>query len=81
MGTSECSQPASESSWERQDFGDINMVLKMARFRKSTGPRWFNLLNILSESDIIEIIGNFQICCTERVPVDRIETSLGCWIK
>ena len=37
MGTNQCSQPASKSSWGSQDFGDINMVLKMARFRKSTG--------------------------------------------
>ena len=39
MGTNECSQPASKSSWDSQDFGDISMVLKMAQFRKSTGPR------------------------------------------
>ena len=42
MGTTECSQPASKSSWDSQDFGDISMVLKMAHFRKSTGPRWVN---------------------------------------
>ena len=30
MGTIECSQPASKSSWDSQDFGDISMVLKMA---------------------------------------------------
>ena len=40
MGTIECSQPASKSSWDSQDFGNISMVLKMAHFRKSTGPRW-----------------------------------------
>ena len=40
MGTIECSQPASKSSWDSQDFGDISMVLKMAHFRKSTGPQW-----------------------------------------
>ena len=40
MGTTECSQPTSKSSWDSQDFGDISMVLKMAHFRKSTGPRW-----------------------------------------
>ena len=39
MGTNECSQPASKSSWDSQDFDDISMVLKMAHFRKSTGPR------------------------------------------
>ena len=32
MGTIECSQPASKSSWDSQDFGDISMVLKMAHF-------------------------------------------------
>ena len=42
MGTIECSQPTSKSSWHCQDFGDISMVLKMAHFRKSTGPRWVN---------------------------------------
>ena len=40
MATIECSQPASKSSWDSQDFGDISMVLKMAHVRKSTGPRW-----------------------------------------
>ena len=44
MGTIECSQPASKSSWDSQDFVDINMVLKMAHFRKSTGPRWVKAL-------------------------------------
>ena len=42
MGTIECSQPASKSSWDSQDFGDISTVLKMAHFRKSTRPRWVN---------------------------------------
>ena len=45
MGTIECSQPASKSSWDSQDFGDISMVLKMAHFRKSTGPRWVNAVS------------------------------------
>ena len=40
MGTIEYSQPASKSFWDSQDFGDISMLLKMAHFRKSTGPRW-----------------------------------------
>ena len=43
MGIIECSQPASKSSWYSQDFGEIIMVLKMAHFRKSTGPRWVNV--------------------------------------
>ena len=42
MGTNECSQPASKSSWDSQDFGDVNMVLKMANFHKSTRPQWVN---------------------------------------
>ena len=44
MGTIECSQPAFQIffSWDSQDFGDISMVLKMAHFRRSTGPRWVN---------------------------------------
>ena len=40
MGTNECSQPASKSSWDSQDFGDVSMMLEMAQFRKSTGPQW-----------------------------------------
>ena len=32
MGTNECSQPASKSSWDSQDFGDISMVLKIGPF-------------------------------------------------
>ena len=48
MGTNECSQPASKSSWNSQDFGDISMVLKMADFRKSIGPQWVNFQTIFS---------------------------------
>ena len=40
MGTNECSQLASKSSWDSQDFGDVNMVLKMAHFHKSSRPQW-----------------------------------------
>ena len=42
MGTNECSQPASKSSWDSQDFGDVNMLLKMAHFHKSSRPQWVN---------------------------------------
>ena len=49
MGTIECSQTASKSSWANQEFGDISMVLKMANFRKSTGPRWVNQLDGISQ--------------------------------
>ena len=33
MGTNESSQPASKSSGDSIDFGDVNMVLKMAHFQ------------------------------------------------
>ena len=42
MGVNGCSQPASKSSWDSQDFVDISMVLKMVLFRKSTRPQWVN---------------------------------------
>ena len=44
MDINECSQPASKSSWDSQDFGDVNMVLKMARFHKSSRPQWVKWL-------------------------------------
>ena len=43
MGTNECSQPASKSPWDSQDFGDVNTVLKMAHFHKSFRPQWVNI--------------------------------------
>ena len=43
MSTNECSQPASKSSLDSQDFGDVSMVLKMVHFRKSTRPQWVNV--------------------------------------
>ena len=46
MGTNECSQPASKSSWESQDFGDVNMVLKMVHFHKSSRPQWVKWVDI-----------------------------------
>ena len=42
MGTNECSRPASQSSWDSQDFGDVNVVLKMTHFHKSSRPQWVN---------------------------------------
>ena len=51
MGSNEYSQPASKSSWDSQDFGDVNMVLKMAHFHKSSRPQWvktpYNILQSL----------------------------------
>ena len=42
MGTNECSQSASKS-WDSQDFDDVNMVLKMAHFHKSSRPQWVKI--------------------------------------
>ena len=42
MGTNECSQSASKSSWDSQDFDDVNMVLKRPIF---TSPLGHNELN------------------------------------
>ena len=50
MGTNECSQLASKSSWDSQDFGDISMVLKMAHFRKSTGHDELRRMQIRRDS-------------------------------
>ena len=44
MGTNEYSQPASKSSWDSQDFSDVNMVVKMAHFHKSSRPQWVKQL-------------------------------------
>ena len=41
MGTNEYSQPACKSSWDSQDFGDVNMVLKWPIF---TSPHGHNEL-------------------------------------
>ena len=38
MGTNDCSQRASKSSSDSQDFGDVNRVLKMAHFHMSSRP-------------------------------------------
>ena len=38
MGTNECSQPASKSSWDfGKDFGDVSMVLKWSIFASPPG--------------------------------------------
>ena len=43
MGTNEYSQPASKSSWDSQDFGDVKRVLKMVHFHNSSRPQWVNV--------------------------------------
>ena len=50
MGTNECSQPASKSSWDSQDFGDVNMVLKMVHFHKSSRPQWVKATELSAAS-------------------------------
>ena len=57
MGINECSKPASKSSWDSQDFGDVNMVLKMVHFRKSSRPQWVNGITVykLSHSILYDV--------------------------
>ena len=71
MGTNECSQPASKSSWDSQDFGDVNMVLKKAHFHKSSRPQWFKRLNILDISDIFDkqCLKFYHKFCNDMLPV------------
>ena len=52
MGSNEYSQPASKSSWDSQDFGDVNMVLKMAHFHKSSQPQWVKETIIRAQDDM-----------------------------
>ena len=56
MGTNECSQPASKSSWDSQDFGDVNMVLKMAHFHKSSRPQCVKQKNSLEAINDIPLL-------------------------
>ena len=55
MGINECSQLASKSSWDSQDFGDVNMVLKMVHFHKSSRPQWVKCV-IFKHSNFIDIL-------------------------
>ena len=50
MGTNECSQPASKSTWDSQD---VSMVLKMAHFRKSTRPQWVKPIMLKCEQFMV----------------------------
>ena len=67
MGTNECSQPASKSSWDSQDFGDISMVLKMANFRKSTGPRWVKKGGVKLWADYLGLLESIKTTSMENV--------------
>ena len=74
MGTNECSQPASKSPWDSQDFGDVNMVLKMAHFHKSFRPQWVKRIAHLSmmtssNGNIFRVTG--LVCGEFTGPVTR----------
>ena len=43
MGTNKCSQPASKSSSDSQDFGDVSLVLKWPIF--ASPPRHTELMS------------------------------------
>ena len=66
MGTNECSQSASKSSWDSQDFGDLRMVLKMVHFRKSTRPQWvkYNSFGLVMNSQMTPAIRNPRLWVT-----------------
>ena len=58
MGTNECSQPASKSSWDSQDFGDVNMVLEMVHFHKSSRPQWVNRRDFMLDCIFLSVFVN-----------------------
>ena len=66
MGTNECSQPASKSSWDSQDFGDVNMVLKMAHFHKFSRPHWVKRLPLYSGLNVLTHWGRVPYICVGK---------------
>ena len=66
MGTNECSQLASKSSWDSQDFGDVNLVLKMVHFDKSSRPQWVNVTPEGLMVPFLKSIGHYAV---DVVPV------------
>ena len=56
MGTNECSQPASKSSWDSQDFGDVRMVLKWSIFASPPGHNELNNSALITITRIIEMV-------------------------
>ena len=88
MGTNEYSQPASKSSWDSQDFGDVNMVVKMAHFHKSSRPQWVKQSLFISFSNngsihtyqytffLLSILNSFYITCdTQQIQTDHWDLS------
>ena len=49
-----------QNSWDSQDFGDVNIVSKMANFHKSTRPQWVNCLYKMDECVVIWLIGGLD---------------------
>ena len=49
MGTNECSQSASKSSWDSQDFGDVNMVLKWPIFASPLGHNELSVMIVIKD--------------------------------
>ena len=78
MGINECSQPASKSSWDSQDFGDVNLVLKMVHFRKPSWPQWVNWTNaclkILKIWKIAKINQNLKI---SYLKIETFQVEIG----
>ena len=66
MGTNEYSQPSSKSSWDSHDFGDVNMVVKMAHFHKSSRPQWVKG-PIDKKSSLVQIMA-WHLKCNKPLP-------------
>ena len=58
MSTNECSQPASKSSWDSQDFGDVNMVLKWPIFTSPPGHNELSLIHAWISNQIRHKVWN-----------------------
>ena len=56
MGTNECSQPASKSSWDSHDFGDVNMVLKCPILASPPGHNELKQSQSISHARFISIM-------------------------
>ena len=76
MGTNEYSQPASKSSWDSQDFGDVNMVLKWPIFTSPPGHNEFTThchTKIYSKWSKI-----FQQCLIQQTYSEMCQTVPAC---
>ena len=62
MGTKECSQSASKSSWDSQDFGDVRMVLKWSIFASPPGHNELKSTLVNKDFQTWLLIGCW-LCC------------------